>query len=69
MAIHRIIMNDGSMVPSDAVTAPFMPRNLSPTATETFTAKIPGKDCDTAKIEIFGPVNPASLVDNLFLYK
>ena len=44
IAIQRIIVNDGNIVPADAATAPFMPRSLSPTATEILTASIPGRD-------------------------
>lgn len=48
MAMHSIIMNDGNMVPSAAIVAPFMPLSLSPTATDIFTARIPGNDWATA---------------------
>ncbi len=48
IAIARIMVNEGRIVPMEAVIAPFIPRSLSPTATEMFTARMPGKDCATA---------------------
>ena len=48
IAIASIIINDGSMVPAAAAMLPSMPRSLSPTTTDMFTARMPGSDCATA---------------------
>ena len=47
-AMARITVKHGSIVPNAAATEPRVPRSLSPTATDMFTARIPGRDCDTA---------------------
>jgi len=47
-AMVNMIRNEGIIVPSAAHRLPAPPRILSPTATEIFTARIPGIDCATA---------------------
>ena len=49
IAMARIIIKDGRIVPNAARTAPRIPRSLSPTLAEILTARIPGKDCATAR--------------------
>lgn len=44
MAMANIIVKEGSMVPKAAHMEPLAPRSLSPTATDIFTASIPGSD-------------------------
>ncbi len=48
IAIARMIMNDGSIVPREAIILPLVPRNLSPTAVAILTARMPGRLCAIA---------------------
>ena len=45
MAMSRIIMNEGRIVPNAAAKLPRTPRSLFPTRTAMLTANIPGYDC------------------------
>ena len=47
-AMASIIRNDGRIVPNAATMLPLRPRSLSPIDTDMFTARMPGRDCDTA---------------------
>lgn len=48
IAMSRIMVKDGIMVPRAAHRRPRGPRILSPMATAKLTARIPGRDCATA---------------------
>lgn len=43
-AMAKMIINEGSIVPSAVTILPRIPRNLYPTKIEIFTARIPGAD-------------------------
>lgn len=48
IAMSRIIVKEGIIVPRAAHSRPREPRSLSPMATAKFTARMPGRDCATA---------------------
>ena len=49
MAISKMIVKEGRIVPKAAARLPLSPRKRSPTDTDIFTAKMPGIDCATAR--------------------
>ena len=48
MAIIRMMIKEGRMVPNAAARLPFTPFNLSPITVLIFTARMPGIDCAMA---------------------